>query len=163
MTDRIGAEYLREILDYEPETGKFRWRVTRGRRAAVGDVAGSFDNRGYRRIKINNRPYREQRLAWLWMTGEWSQLEVDHIDGDQANNRWSNLRLATRSQNNSNQRIRKDNTTGYKGVQRHKSGFRVMCNGRHIGLFGNIGEARDAYCRAAKIYQGEFAKTGTAS
>lgn len=101
----ISAEYLRSLLDYDPNTGVFRRRVAR-KGVSVGDEPGYEDHIGYRRISIDRKNYLAHRLAWLWMTGEWPELDIDHRDGCPANNRWSNLRQATKSQNLMNQQSR---------------------------------------------------------
>lgn len=91
---------------------------------------------------------------------------VDHIDGNGLNNRRSNLRLATKSQNMMNQGARKDNTSGYKGVrwdkERKKWLAQIRINGvnKHLGRFSSKEEAYHAYCEAAKHYHGDFANPG---
>src|SRR5215203_3560608 len=87
----LSANYLRELLEYDPAAGDFVWKVTRlGRGARAGGLAGATNGKGRRQIKIDQRIYGSSNLAWLWMTGEWPARLIDHIDGDPANNRWSN-------------------------------------------------------------------------
>jgi hypothetical protein len=105
--DELTANRLREVLDYNSETGVFTWRVALRPRMKIGTVAGWLDERGYRRVRIDARPYLAHRLAWLWMTGEWPSGRLDHRDGDPGNNCWSNLREAMQSQNSANSSIRK--------------------------------------------------------
>src|SRR5215467_8628570 len=101
----IDATRVREVLDYDFETGRFTWRVKRTR-VTVGDLAGCLDAGRYK-IRISGRNYWAHRLAFLWMTGEWPQGEVDHKNGNPTDNRWSNLRDATRPQNQHNRGVRK--------------------------------------------------------
>ena len=86
---------LRSVLRYEPQTGIFTW--TRGQRK--GKVAGTtHDARGFLKVAIDGKRYLLHRLAWLWMTGLMPRWNVEHIDGNHANNRWSNLREGDRIQ-----------------------------------------------------------------
>src|SRR5690606_34614864 len=101
----LTQQRLKELLYYDPETGIFTRLVGRsGPRARAGDVAGSDNGKGYIRIYVDGRPYKAHRLAWFYMHGEWPE-EIDHRNGERADNRLSNLRPVTRQQNNLNQSI----------------------------------------------------------
>jgi hypothetical protein len=155
---------LREVLDYDPETGIFRWRIQTSNRGRVGHIAGRISDQDYWLIGIDGALYRAHRLAWLYITGEWPR-EVDHINGSRDDNRWCNLREATRSENNANSRRGRNNTSGYKGVWRAASGRWTACitvNYRqiHLGRFDAPEEAHAAYCAAADKHFGEFANGG---
>lgn len=100
----LTAEKLRHILHYDPETGVFTWMVSPRRRTKVGDEAGNRDYHGYVNITHEGTRYRAHRLAWLYMTGEWPADLVDHKDQNRSNNRWLNLRPATKAQNGQNTR-----------------------------------------------------------
>lgn len=80
-----------------------------------GSNAGWIDSNGYRRVKIEGKCYLTHRLIWLWHGNELPQF-LDHIDNDPTNNRIENLRIATRRENNSNVKLRSNNTSGAKGV-----------------------------------------------
>ena len=88
----------------------------------------------------------------------------DHMDNDPLNNRRNNLRLASKSQNQMNHALRKDNTTGYKGVVYHRNANRwtaeIQVNKKkiYLGCFKSPELAYEAYCKAAKEYHGEFAR-----
>lgn len=113
----ITAAKVRELLIYEPETGRFIWRVDRGTAIKAGSAAGYTRSDGYKIFSFTEHGhYLGHRLAWLYMTGEWPPAMVDHINGDPSDNRWANLRAATRSQNMMNMALPPRNTSGVKGV-----------------------------------------------
>jgi hypothetical protein len=160
----LTAARLRELLRYDPATGAFVWLVTNSARRPAGSPAGERKPSGYVLIGIDGRRYRAHRLAWLWMTGEWPNLQVDHRDTDRANNRWSNLRLATNQQNQINSRAPKNSTSGVKGVfwskQTGKWAAKLNVAGRQIhgGFHDNIEDAASAYLNLARSHFGEFAR-----
>ena len=160
----LSAERLRELLVYDPATGIFRWDVAgRDGPGTKGSVAGTASQR-YWQITIDRRRYLAHRLAFLYMTGKWPPDHVDHIDGDGFNNRFDNLRLATRSQNQGNRRINRNNTTGIKGViyvaprKKWWATIRVGGRVRHLGYFATAQEAAEARNRSAVEHFGNFAK-----
>ena len=114
--ESITAERLRELLTYHPYTGTFTWNVTR-QGCGMGKNAGCIDKKyGYLVIKLDWKLYRGHRLAFLWMTGAWPINTIDHFDRDRSNNRWTNLREATRKQNQENLPIDPRNKSGHRGV-----------------------------------------------
>ena len=159
----INQEYLKSILHYNPETGSFIW-IAPFKNINVGDIAGTL-NYGYIRIGINKKYYAAHRLIWLYMTGEWPKEEIDHIDMNRSNNRWINLRKATKSQNYANQKKYFNNTSGHKGVFWHKKNKKWLACLRYnkkliyLGCYDNIDDAAKAYENAAFKYFGEFART----
>jgi hypothetical protein len=159
----LTAEYVRSILDYEPETGIFRWKVSLARRNKIGDIAGSIDQNGYRKMGIHNREYYAHRLAWLIMRSEWPPKEIDHLHGDPSDNRWEKLRTATSSQNITN-RSAKAGRSGYRGVSwavtSNKWMAKITVNRRqkYLGIFNTPEEAHEAYRKAAAELHGNFAK-----
>lgn len=175
---RIAWDRLRQLIHYDPETGLFT-RIAAPRPQAghyVGQVAGHVkygshaDGGGYIMLTVDGRKYRGHALAWFYMTGEWPVHDIDHKDTDRTNNRWSNLRLATRSQNIANARRARDNQSGFKGVSFDKSrnkwkaqiGMGKSAKGYYgtklIGRFNTKEEAAEAYRRAAESRFGEFAR-----
>lgn len=158
----INQQFLRERLDYELLTGAWTWRAGH-QKVRIGDVAGSTDTRGHRQIRLCGKLYAAHRLAWLWMTGCWPWHEIDHINGKRADNRWSNLREATHSQNSANRSLRADNKCGLKGVswhpQRRKYVASIFVNNKQIylGSFDSRYKAASWYHAFALLAFGEFA------
>lgn len=164
----LQAKRLRELLDYDPRTGVFTWRIKRRGRPyghiPAGTRAGSLWATGYRIICIDGKSYRAGRLAFLWMTGKWPPNLVDHINLDRSDDRWCNLRKATRTQNGANRPVHTNNALGMKGVcyeaSRKKYKAYIMVCGRtmNLGRFNTAEEAQAAYTIAADKYFGEFAR-----
>lgn len=146
--------YVMSLLSYDPATGVFRWQQDRASHVKAGDVAGSYNDQGYWRIKIDGKQYRANRLAWLMMKGGWPAHEVDHANGIRDDNRWDNLRAATRVQNEANK--------PYKGVRQRGSRFqaRIRSEGRRIelGWYATEAEAMAVYRKAAQRIHGDFAR-----
>lgn len=153
---------LKELLHYNPATGVFTWIISRKYNATAGTIAGGVDSYGYSRIRVDNTRHRAHRLAWLYMTGEWPANAIDHINGVRNCNIFANLREATTAQNNINVGIRKDNTSGYKGVTWRKSTNRWLAqasiNGKvtHLGSFKTPELASKAYQEITQKHFGDF-------
>lgn len=160
----LDAERLREVLSYDPETGVFRWLVSRPGKASAGTVAGKVGTDGHRSIRFGGFTYQAHRLAWLYVHGVWPSDVIDHKDCQPDNNRIANLREATLSQNAANSRLSARNTSGVKGVNWHRATGKWVAsigqNGRrhHLGLFTSIEEAATARIAAANRVYGEFAR-----
>ena len=148
---QITQERLRELLSYDTETGLFT-RITGDARKTVG----SLHHTGYITINLDGKNYMAHRLAWLYVNGNFPPEEIDHINGKSTDNRISNLREASRKQNNENRTLRSDNTSGFQGVTFNKSfrkfQARIMHNkkSRHLGLFSTAEQASQAY-QAARV------------
>mgnify|MGYP001222984437 CR=1 FL=1 len=166
-------EALRQLLRYEPETGKLFWRERgpetfmegEGRYTAVRmakiwnsklarrEAISCIDKGlGYRKGSLNGRKVYAHRVIWALHTGHWPLEDIDHINGDRADNRWGNLRAVPHSVNARNTRIRCTNTSGMMGVARYGRHGRwralIMVDGRtkHIGCFDTYEQA----CAARK-------------
>ena len=152
--NQIDSTRLKEILNYDPDTGIFTWRNTgRGKRRII---AGCLRN-GYITINIDKIRYQAHRLALIYVYGHCDSSDVDHINGIKNDNRIVNLRFATRSENKQNiRKIQPNNKSGYMGVDFHKStGFwratiTIMQKQKHIGLFKTPEEAHQAYLIAKR-------------
>lgn len=155
----LTAERLRELLDYDPDTGAFKWRVRLSNRVSIGSVAGAYNSHtGYTSISIDRRLHRAHRLAWLHVTGSWPEGPIDHVNGQRSDNRWSNLRAATTSLNQQNLReARGDTNSGLLGVYRTdkkqhpwRAAIGHMGKSQHLGNYATKREAQRAYLRAKR-------------
>jgi hypothetical protein len=160
----LTAQQVRELFSYNRHTGELRWKVKLSIRAPVGKIAGFKQPSGRIKVGIWGKEYMMHRIIWLWMTGKWPEYEIDHVDENQSNNRWNNLREATPSQNHRNRGPQKNNKTGYKGVcfatraQKFLARIKHQGVGYNLGLFNTAEEAYAAYCKAAKRLHGKWAK-----
>jgi hypothetical protein len=164
------VEQIRELLDYDPLTGKMVWRVDvgvpaqgRGGFRCKGKEAGSRSH-GYWRIKIEGILYDRALLAWVHYYGETPVGVVDHDDLNRGNDAINNLREATRSQNYANQCRRHTNKSGFKGVHLNRKTNRwqaeIVVRGKkfYLGRFDDPEQAASAYAIAAVEKQQEFAR-----
>lgn len=165
----ITQEELKQNLKYDPETGIFVWIVSSNGRIQIGDVAGGIDGKGYSHIQIYRKLYRSHRLAWLYVYGKFPSHALDHIDGNKTNNKISNLRECTLSENSKNIKMNKNNKSGFKGVSWSKCANKWMATGKidgkphYLGLFINPEEASNAYQEFSKQYHGDFYRNTTDS
>lgn len=153
---------LKEVLSYDPDTGLFKWRLTLSNSRTAGKIAGVID-KGYIIIKINKVKYGAHRLAFLYMKGA-IPFEVDHINMVRHDNRWLNLRPATRSQNMCNRKSFRNNMSGQKGVywvereQRWVAYIQKDKKRYCLGYFKDLSEAKTAYDSAALKYHDSYAR-----
>lgn len=158
----LTRERLLELLHYDQNTGIFTWRVNRGGRKAAraGSVAGHTRPDGYFEICVDRNRVLAHRLAWFYVHGRWPAEQIDHMNGIRLDNRLSNLREATQSQNNAN----RPPVSGLKGVYFHKRAGRwaaqIKQDGEvtYLGLHDTPQQAHAAYCEAAERLFGEFAR-----
>lgn len=137
---KLTQERLKEVLDYDPETGVFRWKYTEGR-AIRGAEAGTIASNGYRVISINNKKHKAHRLAWMFLYRNFPISQIDHINQDRADNRIHNLRSVSALENGRNQKIRTNNSSGFNGVTWNKrdniwtSGIRINNVRKNLGSY----------------------------
>jgi HNH endonuclease len=173
-------EYVNECLDYNVLTGVLTWKARplhhfkreadqrTFNNARAGKEAGCPDGQGYRFVRIRTVLVNTHRVAWLLATGSWPENHIDHINGVRNDNRLVNLREATRSQNLSNCKLSKSNTTGVKGVSFRKGvrggtyyvRFYVGGKMRHLGTHSTLEEAAKAVRDLRNRYHGKFANHG---
>jgi len=155
----ISQVYLQEILNYNPLTGDFTWKIRIAKRIRIGDIAGCICNsQGYRIIRINKCNHLAHRLAWLYMYGKYPEQDTDHIDGNKLNNTINNLRDVSRGTNCRNKKQLSNNTSGITGVgwckARKKYIARLTFNGKiiNLGRFDCKYKAASKYHLAKEIY-----------
>lgn len=155
----LTAARVRELLDYDPETGTFSRKVmSRGRYADRSQVGGPQLS-GHIRICVDGKKHYAHRLAWLFINGDWPGGDLDHIDGDPSNNRASNLRVTSHKANMQNFRgPTARSTTRLLGVswcrlnKKWKASISIDGKTKHLGLFDSPGAAHDAYLAAKRLH-----------
>lgn len=146
MLPPLNASFVDSILDYCPDTGVFCWKHSTTAHKHSGKLAGSIRKYGYVLIGINGKRYPAHKLAWLACKGIWPEGAIDHINRDKTDNRISNLRLATHSENVRN-RVRRDNSSGVPGVSLHKATGKwhayigIVSSVKSLGYFDSKDEA----------------------
>ena len=150
----ISQSRLKEVLHYCPDSGAFTWIKRLSNHAIVGATANNRNDAGYIRIGIDGLSYRAHRLAFIYMTGGDAPKEVDHINHDPSDNRWCNLRMATKKINGMNQKKSKNNTSGFNGVFRRSDDkawcAHIMVDRKfiHLGSYKDIEDAANTMEKA---------------
>jgi hypothetical protein len=140
----LTQELLKTLVRYDPETGIFV-------RISTGKQVGNKQTGGYIRFRLCGQAYLAHRLAWLYMTGAWPRHSIDHINRNTSENRFSNLREATYSENGQNQPLMRRNRYGLPGVtwvgrnKKWKASIKVNGKDIYLGLFKTADEASKAY------------------
>lgn len=159
----ITLEEVRELFDYDPLTGVFRWKTPPTKRVSPGDIAGTAHNAGYWALSIRGKPVLAHRVAWFYVHGEWPSGDIDHINRDTIDNRLENLRVVSRSENNMNRK--RSASSGFKGVCLHKASGLWTANTKvkgvpvHLGYYKTAEEAGRAYDKFVEDTYGDVALT----
>ncbi len=164
------AHELRELLNYDPETGMFSWKprpresfarpcdATRFERRCAGRPVGGLNDKGYIAIAIHGRVYVAHRLAWVMITGEWPQGEIDHVNHVRSDNRFCNLRDVDRAVNMQNKvKALSNNRSGLLGVSARpgdRFAARIRVDGAllNLGNFATAEQAHTAYIQAKRKF-----------
>ena len=162
MKAALTAERLREVLNYDPETGVFTWAKSRPH-CRVGSVAGCLcKNIGYVKLRVDGHLWLAHRLAFLYMTGDWPSHEVDHINGARSDNRWANLRDVVSRVNKENMRSAYSNSqsgvigvTWFRPAKLWRAAIQVDKKPHHLGYRKTAEEAAQLYLEAKrKLHEG---------
>lgn len=156
---KITQKELKEVLNYNIDTGLFKYLKSSNSKIKIGQIAGSISN-GYCRIKINGKSYLGHHLVWLYLYGsfpEYPKYQVDHINQNRLDNRLSNLRIVSQSGNQRNAKKRNDNTSGITGVTYNNNGWiaRISNGGKklYLGKFKEFSEAVSARKKAEILFK----------
>lgn len=154
-TPKLTIERLREVLEYNPETGIFKWLLNRRGHVKAGDIAKSKFSNGYMYVVVDQEKHLLHRLAWFYIYGRWPVNQIDHKNRIRTDNRIDNLREADQSENNQNMLIGARNKSGFKGVswcnRDMKWSAYIRVNGRtkNLGRHDTKEAAYAAYLAAA--------------
>lgn len=155
---KLTQEKLKELLDYDHETGVFTWKISRGT-AKKGKIAGRIDKiNGYIDIVIDRKLYKSHRLVFLYIDGYLPENVVDHINRNKTDNRRNNLREVSQTCNTRNKSLMKNNKSGITGIGWHKRDKKwwsqIMVFGKqiHLGYFDNIVDAAKSRWNAEVKY-----------
>lgn len=158
----LTQDLLKELFLYK--NGYLLWKKAKANNVKLFEKAGSASKSDrYLRVMINKTSYKVHRLVFLYHHGYLPKY-IDHINGDTFDNRIANLREATCPQNNQNAKIRKDSSSGIKGVYMHKAtgkwtaSCQVNKKRTHLGLFTTIDEAEKAVKSFREQHHGSFAR-----
>lgn len=149
-TQILTQEKLKTLLHYDPDTGVLIWRAKPSRGIKVGRQAGTPTSEGYLALQINKKKMFAHRAIWFYVYGIWPEQEIDHINRNRADNRFVNLRAATRLENSHNTGKHVTNTSGYKGVTFHRRSKRwqvqLSANNKtfYVGQFTQLTDAVQA-------------------
>ncbi|MGO4743995.1 HNH endonuclease [Serratia quinivorans] len=155
----------RECFSYDEKSPTcLAWKSRVANCVKIGAMAGGPHWSGYWYVRLDGQSYAAHRVVYGLING-YLPDEVDHIDLNRSNNKISNLRASTTSQNECNKGIQRNNTSGVKGVNWDKSSgmwkARVAVNGktRYAGRFHNIKDAEQAVIAMRSELHGEFARS----
>jgi len=155
----VTVERVKGLLSYNPDTGIFTWRVDRNPWHLKGMVAGGVSTFGHMTISVDKKRLMAHRVAWAITHGDWPKTDIDHINGDPADNRMLNLRMVTRGHNLQNQKkAHHDSKSGLLGVEvrvgKRKTYWiaKIFAEGvlHRLGAFSSAEEASAAYVKAKR-------------
>ncbi len=145
----LTQEQLMGMFDYDDKKGRLLRRCFSNGLFIGLDVAGCDSDNGYRYIEISNISYLEHRLIWVYVTGVWPSDQLDHINKNRADNRFSNLRQVNNSENQRNTTLRKSNTSGIMGVHVRSDNGKWSVRINHDGeryILGSFNDFFEACC-----------------
>lgn len=153
---------VKELLNYDPETGVVSRKISVSPNARAGDVAGCIGKNGYWQVQIDGLKTHMHRIVWLYVYGDWPDGDIDHVNGDRSDNRLINLRNVTHQQNTMNRTKSRRNKSGFKGVCRGKGvgTWRAFIHldgvSHNLGTFKSIEDAISAREAGEHMFFAEF-------
>lgn len=153
----LTVEEIQNKFRYEPDTGHIYW-IEPGKGKIKKKPAGTKLKSGYIGIWAGTQRYQAHRLAWVLYYGCWPNDQIDHINGDKADNRIANLREATNSQNGKNYGFNKSNTSGVKGVSwcKNTGRWRAVIKVNHKSKFLGRYDTKEQAARARQIAEKKY-------
>lgn len=146
--ENLSVSKILDVLEYDKDTGLFRWKKKINPACIDGWFAGRNDGKRHRTIDVFGVRYQLHQLAWFMMTGMWPESEIDHENGDGSDNRFENLRSVSHRENLMNCKLKKSNKSGFNGVRKENKKWlaTITINGhqKRIGLFEKIEDAVSA-------------------
>lgn len=155
----LTQELLYTLFDYRE--GNLFWKKTLSNVATAGSKAGTVEKDRYIRISIEKKDYYAHRIIYMMFYGYMPKI-VDHIDGNKQNNNISNLRAISKAGNALNSKVRKDNTSGVKGVTWNKAAkkwqvqLHVGTKYKYFGVYFDLMVAKFVADAMRHKYHGEF-------
>lgn len=170
------AEQIASLIAYEPNTGILTWRYRSlasfsgnerecrrwNARHAGKNAISCLSSTGHLTGTISKKHYKAHRVAWAIYYGEWPDADIDHQNGDPADNRISNLRLASKAQNAQNKGKKSNALSSFKGVSKIGGKWKSAINSdkqrTYIGIFDDELTAAVAYDLFTPVMHGDFAR-----
>lgn len=159
----IGHKELKEILDYNPDTGIFTWK--KSKIMSTNAVAGYINHQKYVVISISGKKHQAHRLAWLYVYGKFPNMFIDHINGDRADNRIDNLRDVSNRVNGCNRKIHREGKlpgcTFLKSSNKWQAQIKQNNVYKYLGCFDSQMEAHQVYMEERKALVGGWKNNKT--
>lgn len=153
----LSQSRLKEVYDYDLLTGIFTRKIKVGTSGEIGSIAGTENAKGYLILRLDNKYYLAHRLAWLYVTGEWPDALIDHVNQNKSDNRFENLREANQSENMQNRtKPTSRNKTGFLGVSFRKDTGKYSAEiwlnykKKSLGCYETAEEASEVYKNAKR-------------